>query len=339
MSSAKHTEALGVISKLETTYNSDSAPASTDAVRIIKPRPEITARYAYDGSRGIQGGGFGSLQRQTPTGRSVSGSVKMEGKGRGAAYTSSSVEVPDVHRWLRAAGLDAAVSTTGGAEKWEFTPTGGTTAPASLTSWFYGRGEVWKVNGIYANLKITADGVGIPVWEFPFAGTMATDPADVTLPSLTYTVPTIIPPVATNIAFSFANLTSCVLRSFDFDLGRGFDNPRVNQMTTAGHAGFQPSPRDPKLTVTLEATALQGSPYTATGALDPYNLVKNATTGALNLGPIGGTQYNKWSLVFAQAQMVSAELVDESSAALWKCVFEPYVTGDQANDDILIRFN
>lgn len=338
MSSAKHTEAIGVITKLESTYNTDSSPASTDAVRIIKPRPELTARWAYDGSRAVQGGGFGTRQRQTPTGRSVTGSIKMEGKGRGAAYTSSGVEVPDVHRWLRSSGFDAAVTTSAGSEKWDFTPTSGTTAPASNTSWFYGRGELWKVNGIYANLKITADGTGIPVWEFPFVGTMGTDPADASLPSLTYTAPTIVPPVATNVAFTFANLTSGIVRSFDFDLGRTIDNARVNQNTSAAHAGFQPGPRDPKLTFTIEATSLQGSPYTATSALDPYQLVKNATTGAFSL-TVGGTQYNRWKLIFAQAQFVSVEPVDEGSVALWKCVVEPYVTGDQAVDDLTIRFD
>lgn len=338
MSSAKHTEAIGVIGKLESAYNTYASPASTDAIRIIKPRPELTMRYGYEGDRGIQGGAFGQLQRQTPTGRSVSGSIKIEGKGRGAAYSSSAVEVPDVHRWLRASGFDAAVTTTGGSEKWDFTPTGGTTAPGSLSCGFYGRGELWPVAGIYANLKITGDGIGIPVWEFPFAGTMATDPTDVTLPSLTYTVPTVVPPVATNVAFTFANLTGGIIRSFDFDLGRGFDNPRLNQNTTAGHAGFQPSPRTPRLTFTVEATALQGSPYTATSALDPYQLVKNATSGAFSM-TVGATQYNRWKLIFAQAQMMSVEPVDENSTALWKCVLAPYVTGDQAVDDITIRFD
>jgi hypothetical protein len=338
VSSAKHTEAIGVVTKIETTYNTDASPATTDAVRIIKPRPELTARWGYDGDRGLQGGGFGRIQRAGPTGRSVSGTIRMEGKGRGSAYSSSSVEVPDVHRWLRASGFTAGADTTPSAEFWTFSMGSGTAAPASVTSWFYGRGEVWKVAGIYASLKITSSNAGIPVWEFPFAGTMAADPTDVTLPGLTYTSPTVVPPVATGVQFTFANLTSGIIRDWEFDLGRVFDTPRINQNTAAGHAGFQPGPRNPKVTFSIEATSLQGSPYTASSALDPYNLWKTATTGAFSI-QIGATQYNKWRLSFGQAQFTNVELVDDGSVALWKCTVEPYVTGDQGTDDLNLLFN
>lgn len=339
MSSAKHTEAAGVTTKIETTYNTDVTPATTDAVRIIKPFVTLTPQWAYDGARGIANGGFGRHVRQTPTGRFVNSSIRMEGKGRGAAYTSSAVEVPDVHRWLRAAGFVATVTTTGGSEKWDFTPTTGTGTPASVTSWFYGQGELLKVAGIYANLKITAQNTGIPVWEFPFAGTMATDPADTSLPSMTYTVPTVVPPTATGITFTLGNFTGGVVRSFAFDLGRVFDTPRVNLNSSAGHAGFQPGPRDPVLECVVETTALQGSPYHASTAIDPYQLQKNATSGLAFSLVVGGTQYNRWKLIFTQCQVVGVEPVEEGSASLRKLTIRPYVVGDQDDSDLIVRFD
>lgn len=340
MSSAKHTEAAGAAVKIESTYNTDPTVAVTDAIRIIKPRPLLKPEFLYDGARGIANGGFGRHVRQTPTGRFVKNTLRVEPKGRGAAYTSSAVEVPDVHRLLRAAGFDAAVTTTGGSEKWDFTPTSGTGTPASVSSWLWGEGEVWKVNGMYTDLKITSDGPGIPGWEFPFAGTMVTDPADTALPSLTYTVPTVVPPTATNVAFTLGNLTAGVVKSFTFALNRGYDQARTNLNTSLAHAGFQPGPRDPVLECVVEATSLQGSPFTATSAYDPWSLVENATSGLAFSLVVGGTQYNRWKLIFTQCQVSDAEPVEgEGSAALRKLTIRPYVVGDQDNSDITIRFD
>lgn len=339
MSSAKHTEAAGAITKAESAYNTDPSPASTDAVRIIKPRPLLKPEYVYDGARGIANGGFGRHVRQTPTGRFVKNTVVMEGKGRAAAYTSSAVKVPDVHEWLLSSGLAGTVTTTGGSEKWDFTPTAGTGTPGSQTTWFYGEGEVWKVNGIYSDLKIVGDGIGIPRWEFPFAGTMTTDPADIALPSLTYTVPTVVPPAAVGVSFTLGNLTAGIVRSFSFSLNRQYDAPRVNLNTANGHAGFQPGPRDPVLECVVEATSLQGTPFTATSAYDPWSLVENATSGLAFSMTVGGTQYNRWKLIFTQCQVADAEPVEDASAAVRKLVIKPYVVGDQDNSDLTIRFD
>ena len=339
MSSAKHTLAGGALVKVESTYGTDASPStSTDAVRFFE-RPEITLGYAYDGNRDVANGSAGRIVQQTPKGRFADITHKVQVRGRGAAYTSSSVTVPDVHALLRACGLDAANTTTGGSEKWDFTPTAVTGTPTSATYWGYAKGEVIKATGCYGSFKITADGIGIPVWEFALKGIAATAVADATLPSLTYTVPTIVPPTATNIAFTLGNFTGGVVRSFTFDLGRSIDNPRQNQNASAGHAGFTPGERAPVLEVVVEKTSLQGSPYHATSAIDEYQLVDNATSGLACSLVVGGTQYNRWKLVMAQAQVTAAEQQGDGPAALVKLTIKPYVTGDQANDDLTVRFD
>lgn len=341
MSATKHTEAVGVLAKVETTYNTLATfNTSTDGVQVIKPRPDLTIGYAFDGARSAQNGAFGTIQRATPTGRTLAGTIRCEAKGHGSAYTSSAVTVPHIHPLLRAAGFDATVSTGGGAEKWDFQPTSGTGTLASTSLRFYTRGEQFDAAGCYTNLKITIDGAGIPVWEFPFVGTFATAVADTTLPAITYHSYSVIPPVAAGTTFTWGNFTSGIVRSATFDLGRQIENPRVNINSSAAHAGYQPGLRAPSLDVLVEATALQGSPYHASGAIDPYQLAAGATSGLAFSLTVGGTQYNRWKLIFGQAQLMAPpELVDEGSVGLWRLKLAPYTTGTSAVDDITIRFD
>lgn len=341
MSATKHTEAVGVLAKVETTYNTPiTLSTSTDGVQIIKPRPDLTIGYAYDGTRAAQNGGFGVLQRQTPTGRTLAGTVRCEAKGYGAAYTSSSVTVPHIHPLLRAAGFDATVSTSGGSEKWDFTPTTGTGTMASNTLRFYTRGELLEAAGCYTNLKIAIDGAGIPVWEFPFVGTLATAISDTALPSITYHDHSVIPPVAAGVSFTWGDFTSGIVRSATFDLGRAIENPRVNINTSAAHAGYQPGLRTPSLEVLVEATTLATTPFHATSSINPYVLAANATSGMAFTMTVGSTQYNRWKLIFGQAQLMAPpELVDEGSVGLWRLKLAPYVTSAVAVGDITIRFD
>lgn len=341
MSATKHTEAVGVLAKVETTYNTlATLSTSTDGVQVIKPRPELTIGYGYDGARGAQTGGFGPIQRQTPTGRTLSGTIRCEAKGNGSAYTSSAVTVPHIHPLLRAAGFDATVSTAGGSEKWDFTPTAGTGTLASTSLRFYTRGEQFDAAGGYCGLKITMDGAGIPVFEFPFVSTLATAVADTTLPAITYHSYSVIPPVAAGVSFTWGNFTSGIVRSATFDLGRTIENPRVNVNSSAAHAGYQPGLRAPTLECLVEATTLQGSPYHASTAIDPYQLAANATSGMAFSMTVGSTQYNRWKLIFGQAQLMAPpELVDEGSVGLWRLKLAPYVTTATGIDDITLRFD
>lgn len=340
MSSLKHSRAGGILVKNESTYATDAAPAATDAIRF-SAFPEVTLRYPFDGARELANGSFGSILRTAPVARDATWAIKCEGKGRGAAYTSSAVEVPDVHRLLKACGLDATVTTTGGSEKWDYTPTATTAVPGSATIWGYTHGELIKTVGAYGNLKINGKGVGIPEWDFSLAAIASTAVpiTDLALPALTYTVPTVVPASATGITLVLGNFTGAIVRSFEFDLGRTFDNRRLNLNSAIGHAGFTPGPRNPSLKLRVEATTLQGSPFHAAAAIDPYQLVSSGTSGLACSLQVGSTQYNRWKLVFGQVQVVEAVGVEEGEAFCWDLTVEPYITGDQDNSDVTIRFD
>lgn len=339
MSSAKHTEVVAAYVKTESTYNTYASPAGSDAIRLVKPRPDLTINYAYDGSRAPQNLGYARIRQAGMLGRTVSGVIRTEGKGRGAAYTSSAVEVPDIHRLIASAGFTAAVTTTGGSEKWTFTPTAATSTPSSSSIALYTRGELFPIAGVYNSLRIVADGPGIPVWEFPFVGTLATAPSDAT-PSPTFTVPTIMPPSAAPAVMVIGgNTMTWVVRSFTYDHGRSYDNPRVNLIGTDAHAGFSVGQRQPFLETVVEATSLQGSPYYAAGAIDPYNLRKAASGVSLTL-TVGSTQYNKYKITFTAAQLRDVELVDEAPTALWRLRWEPYNSEAETSiDDVTLTFD
>ncbi len=332
-------EAVAVTTKVESTYNTDVTPATTDAIRIIPPRPQVKIAWGYDGARGPQNAGSGRWLRAAPNGRTVSGSIKVEPKGLNSSYASSSNEVPDVHRLLRAAGFTATLSA---GTSWTFTPDLFSVTPASLSTYFYDGGELWKTCGMYTDLKIDIPNTGIPVFEFPFAATMVTDPADLTLPSMTYTAPTVVPPTANGVSFTLHNLTGAVLRSASFSLNRSFNNARLNINAAAGHAGFAPGFRDPVLDLVIEMTALTTTPFTTATLIDPYSLEKAGTTGVCSM-QFGGTTNNKWKLTLNQCQVVpgSVEKLSENNEAFgtYKLQVKPYVTTDQGIDDITLLWN
>jgi len=340
MSSVKHSRAGLLTVKAESQYLTDPTPAVTDAVRFIEP-PTLAIRYGFDGARGVSNGSFGDIEPVAPNGRNVTLGVKCHGKGRGAAYTSAAVEVPDVHRLLRACGFDATVTTTGGSEKWDFTPTSVTATPGSVTAWAYTYGELLKINGLYGNVRIVGDSTGIPVWDFALAGVapISVPFTDLSQPVATYTAPTVIPPSAVGISLTLGSFTAATVRTWEFDLGRTFDQSRVNQNAASGHAGFQPGPRQPVFKCRIEGTTLQSTPYHAAGAIDPYQLVAQGTSGLAFSMTISLAQYNRWKLLFGQCKVIGVERVEDADAFCWDLTLKPYVTGDQDNSDITIRFD
>lgn len=338
MSAGKNGEACGVLAVVETIYGTDPTPStSTDGVRVIKPRPAPTIGYLYDGVRGLQNAGFANIALAPKKGRFAEFTIAMEVKGYGSDYTSSAIVPPDgIHQLLQCAGHTATYSS--GPDLWTYVPTAATATPKSCTVWLYTRTQLYKVTGVYANLEIKADNVGIPVWEFSCKGIMATDPADSALASITYHDQSVIPPAASGVTFEWGDLTAPVLRNFNFNAGRKFDSPRANQVATDGHGGFTPGARNPMIDLTMEATTLATGDFSDTSTIDPFNLIQNATLGQDLSYTVGGTQYNRWKLVCTSTQAHTLEEIDEDPAALWKIGIRPYTTQTSASDYSIILF-
>ena len=343
----QHTLAAGVLVKAESTYGTDASPStSTDAVRFVE-RPEWKPGFLFDGKRDKANASNGNVQRVPPTGRFWEITHKAHAKGRGAAYTSSSVVVPDIHQLLKACGMTATVTTTGGSEKWDFTPDAispSAATPTSVTMWGYKQGELMKATGCYGSFTITGDNTGIPVWQFDMKGIGAQNESEVTVGSLTYAVPTVMPPAASGVTIDIGTFTGAVVRSFTFTQNREL-LPRQNLAATGGHAGFIPSSRDPVLEVVIEggfsSTTSDGWDTTYLGLWDAWRDATtsySATTLDVNL-TIGSVQYNRWKLLCPQVQLEKFEWRESGAEQLAVCTFRPYLTGENAVDDFTIRFD
>ena len=344
MTALKNNEAIGVLGKVETTYNTPATlAAATDGIQIIKPRPLLSADYLFEGARPSNGpGSYGPLQRPAPNGRFVAETLRIEPKGFGAAYSASN-KVPHLSALMRAAGFVETVVTTPGSESVAYTPNVPTDVPSSMTLGIYTENELHTLAGVYCDLTMLLNDGGIPVFEFAFMGTMATDPTETPLPTgagaIAYHNPAIVPPTASAINFVVGNYLAAIVRTVTFKMGRSIQNPRRNLNLAALHAGFTPGAFSPVLTFTLEATALQATPFHNVNGLDPYQLRKAATSLACSF-KVGGTQYNRWGPTFPNGiQITSIKQNNDGPTAAWDFEAVPYCSTPNLADFVSIKWD
>lgn len=338
MSSAKTITVIGLLAKIEASYNAGgSLSTSTDGIQLNE-WAEFSPEYANDGARAAPPGTTGYQRRVASSGRTGSPTFKIEPKGAGAAYSAS--VVPHGHVLRRAAGFDAAVTTTGGSEKWDYTPSAGPTGYASLVASLYGRGELYPFTGVYLDYSVGADGPVIPIEEYAAHGLLG-DATDVSVPTITYPLGAIDPPKSVGASlFSLGNFTGAILRKWSFKLGRTI-GPRLNQNTAAGHAGFGVVRRTPQLEVTVEATTRQTTPFHAATAIDPDKLYDAATSLAVAIN-IGSTQYNRWKLTGPAAQIMTPPRYEgeaDNGAAVWSLTLQLNPSAINLNDEVKITYD
>ena len=131
--------------------------------------------------------------------------------------------------------------------------------------------------------------------------------------------------------------SNAVLYSCSFQLQRELQ-PRVALTGAGGHLGFVPRGRAPQITITIEEPALQGSPYHAAAGIDPYKLAEAATVLAFSI-QFGSTQYNRWRLGFAQAQVIDARPTVVNGVACVEIDIAAHTSTPVAGDDISIVFD
>lgn len=339
MSATKLPNFIALLLAIEGSYNAGGAvSAATDGIQLFEPaRGKLGA--LFDGSRRPPPGTAGYQQRLVPAGKIIDLPVKHEARGYGAAYSASNK--PSLHRLLQIAGFDAAVTTGAGVEKWVYTPTPGPTGYSSGVAEAYAIGQKLPLQGIYADLtSITSDDGGPPVWEFLLrciAGTLS----DVAVPTVTYRdVAANQPPTPAPMSFTLGNFTGARVRKWAFKLGRTIGQ-RLDQNSSGLTAGFSPSgrpSRTPELTVTFEATTLQGSPFHAANAIDPYKLYENATPLAMSL-QVGATQYNRFKLASSVQLMDYPEEDEDEGGALWTTRLQLNPSALNLNDDVTFTFD
>ncbi len=313
----------GVLLKQEAVYNTaETLAAATDGFlmhltdRNSLPVPDMD--YLYDGDLGLAPGNLGIAQRTQKRGRFARIALPAHSRGSNAAY--SATVLPSLHRVLLASGMDAAIDTTLGSEKVTYTPTAAESIGVGLTGRFFARKEQFDVQGILADWSWSFEDGAPPLHTFSLIGTMPTDVQDIALPAITYAEEAIAPAPSVLAALTLGNMTPANARVLtaswalgrEYDKARGFDN-------AGAHMGFVPGGRAPQLTVALEATALQGTPFTATAAFDGYKLNEMATPVAVDLA-IGTAQYLREKLTIPVGQVISATPGEHNGTATMELV-------------------
>lgn len=326
MSAPKTLARYGVLAKLESTYGTFAAPsASTDGVVCVE-KPSVATEYAHDGARAHP-----TLKRAAKSGRFHTLTVPHEAAGPGTAYSASNL--PSPHALMRMSGFDAAVTTTSGSEKVEYTPTA---APPNATYGscsleVYIRGQKYQLKGGYAELGIEIESGGIPKWSFEVNGVSQALPADAAVPAITYAgAQNADPAKAEALTLLIGSFSPARVKSASYKMTRGIA-PRALDNTSGRHGGFTPGGAPTHtLTVVIESEAL--------ASFNPYQLAELATGQTLSL-VVGATQYKRWKISAANAVLTNTPEQDEDNTAMWSLEFQLAASAFMANDEVKITFD
>jgi hypothetical protein len=321
-----------LLAKLEASYNAGgSLAAATDAVLLEEHIRFKPSQYANDGARPAPPGTVGYQRRTVPSGRFAPFPAKVAPKGAGAAYSAS--VVPTGHALLRASGLDGAVTTTGGLEKWDYTPSpiiGG--GYGSNVIEIYGRGQKYPFTGVLGDWTFGFKAGEIPALNFAMQGLQGavSDVAYSTLSTLAYPNSAQDPPKAVNVGFTWNGIASSIIRELTIKYGRKI-GARLDA-NVGGHAGFGPGSRTPTMEITIEAPALATADY--------FNAFDTAVGGAWTF-TIGTVQYNRYTILGPLAQLMAAPEEDEDAegVSLLKLAFQLNPSSILQNDELTWRYN
>lgn len=325
---AKLMNLSALLLKAEATYGTAVAVTSTadgHQLALSDRHPGLLSLdYLYDGRLGPSPGNLGDLRRVGAVGRAISGDLPMRFRGAGTTYTAT--VVPNIHVPLRISGFDSTLS--GGF--YTYTPTADSVTYTSGTAEYYKRGEKWTSVGTLANWSFRFDSAAPPIHLFSVKGIASTAIADSAMVAPTYVNPTIAPPVAAGITCTIGSWTAIGVKAGSFTMNRALE-PRWGAEVADAHLGFVPGGYDPELRLTVETSALVGTPYHTSSGLDPYILRSSANNFAVVL-TIGGTSFNRYTLNLAQAQVADVIPSNDGPVATTELVIKPYASTPTAND-------
>jgi hypothetical protein len=284
---------IGALAKIEATYGAATALAAATDGFLLAELADLNEDFAHDGERASPPGTTGHLPRGLPAGSFVETTLKAEPKGAGVAYSAAVKPPEDV--LMRASGHDAAVTLTGGAEKYVYTPTPGQSTFASAALGLYSRGGLWTLKGAMADWSWGFDGPKTPMSEYAVKA-LFTSFADVAAPAIAYPAPDVIPSPAATVLFIIGGVSTLSVRKMQFKAGRGLGS-RLD-CNAGGHAGFTGSRRKPMLEVTIE------EPLTTT--YDARLKRRTAVQEALSF-QVGSVQYNREKFAAPKAQLVTVK--------------------------------
>lgn len=325
MSAAKTNIRWGLLALVEASYGAGGTllPAS-HGVRVYED-PEATVEYDYDGRRnGKQPATAGMALNVPPSARFSNVPVAAEVHGGGAAYSAS--VVPSIHTLLRLCGMDAALVAS---TSYTYTPSHEANGYASGALEVYRRGQLYGLNGVYGDGFTLSMEAGRPAtFSTTLRGRMPSLPTDVALPAITY--PSVLPPKALAMAVSINSVAQARVRSATLEMTRNVA-PRLFDASAGAHGGFTPgAEREFRLSLVVEALAL--------ATLNPFALRDAMTAVPVSLA-VGATQFNRFTLAAAQAQIEEVTEGAEGPVATWELSLACKTSTPSANDEISLLFD
>lgn len=247
-------------------------------------------------------------------------SFKCELMGRSTAFAANNL--PYASPFLRACGFQETLDVTPGSEKVTYQPA--STGLPSLTLALYTDGVIKKISGARGTVKFSTENGG-QIWaEFDFLGAYIA-PIDGAI--LAPTFPSLLPPLLTNANFTIGAF-SPVFKSVSFDMGNKLA-PREDANAPTGYKSFMLTDRDVRGSFDPEMTLVASH--------DWYGRWKGGTTGALSIGAVGATQYNKVKITAPKVAYVKVAEADREGLEVASTDFQCAMnTGD---DEIVIEFS
>lgn len=319
----------GLLAKIEGTYKLDPVPViGTDGVQVEESLfDNMSWGYVEENLReNLAGLGLGRAGLATPTGRFMDIEVTVPMKGTLVAYATGTV-TPEYDVLMRACALTPTV--TGSAAAKVCTYTLRSSAFESATLYAYSAGQLYKVTGCRGNAKFLFTPGQIPRAVFSLRGYLASVTQAV-LPTITYTYKTVTPPTVKGAGLTMNSVDPAGFDDFELDLGIELaDLPGGNDAD--GFAGVYVSDYNPTFKTTIEQGALT--------TFDPFTLRNAGTLFAWDIGPVGGTQYNKVTISGPKGRIIEHSGGERDGLGLTELTVRCQHTSEETEDSLSIVFN
>jgi len=299
-----------ILAKVESTYNTDSTPAATDAVLVE------ALSWANNGlrmvDRPVMRANIGKV-KQVYAGRLVDFTFTAEIKGSGAAGTA-----PELGALFRACGLDETVVASTSVT---YAPV--STAHESVTLYMYRDGKRIILTGCRGNVSFAFETGGLGKASFTMTGHVAaeTDTAMVT-PSYDTTVP----PALINVPFSIGSY-SAVINALNFDLSNTIATP-ADMSAADGYGAVQITARDVNGSFDPEDNLV--------ATKDWLGIFTGGTNQALDTGVIGSVAGNRYQVTMPVTYFKDVSPADRDGVTTLEIPFG--ATESSGDDEVSIAF-
>ena len=268
----------GLLSKIESTYGTDSAPvAGTDGVRgIDRLHSNIGVEHAFLNTRSSATGKITFIAPAARTGRVATITIAWDARGAGAAYSAS--VLPEADSLLRACAMARTDDFTVSSENVSYAPAD--TSHDSTTIHAYAGNKLYKIVGCRGSWKWPVSAGAFGRMEFVMQGLVTADPTEVAVPSITYDAA--IPPTAVGMSLSVGGWSPDVVTA---EVDQASVIARLPSANAAdGIVSFEISEMNPFWNLSAKMDSISN--------YDPWANMKASTANTITQ-TLGSVQYNR----------------------------------------------